>query len=128
MSIKFNLNNQHHTQMLERQVSKLLEDAKQQLAEHKVFLKKEIREYLDKNPNPHYSLLDLLSEVNEIKLEQAKVEEAVKSKKNNKTISIVYDYPEILYQFLTQPFIPATLSITKQKGIALSEVPSKNKA
>lgn len=127
---KLNLT-QEQVEKLEAQTHQLLELAQQQLAEHKAYLREQVIQLHDKGVGHFFkgfSLLTLLVEIKELKLLQTTREEAVRTKKGEDTISIVYDYPDTLYEFLCQPFLPGGISLVASGGISLDDKPAPNKA
>jgi hypothetical protein len=70
----------------------------------------------------------LLREVDEIKLVYAKGEPSGdlnlpvvgKVKAGGPTVTVLYEYPDLLHHFLTQPGLPKDLSLTEEGGITIN--------
>lgn len=89
-------------ELLTAEYQLLAETAQQQLNEHKVWLKQRLIEYQQDFMKPTKQAIDvLIHQVDEIKLESVFPEPNVRTIDDKPTLSIVYTYPDELYEFLT---------------------------
>ncbi len=124
------------TKVMSAEYNMLFEQALQQLFEHKGYLTRLIQNIqhpewdrvvskIIKEPTcgetETYRKI-LLDEISQLKIVTIQAEPNVRDMKGNHTLSAVYEYPDVLYTFLTHEATPDTLRATLRGGINIDDV------
>lgn len=98
----------------ENEVAKLMSDAQQQLDEHKVWLKTQMREYMNAQDAGEWKLnfRVLIEQVDNIKLRMSRAEEGA--------VTIVWEYPDEVIAYLKDPTTPEHIRKSLEGGHVLN--------